>query len=218
MPMVFSRAMTNSSPPPADQRLLLGSVVFALGAVCLVVVWFGLGRLAYDIVVDGVLSGLVVKVLVLALVYTFGVGLGSVSRTRFDNPVFPRLARAAAWIYLLLVWLTYLGIILQVDRQQYSLLEYLSFLALLLVELVALSGLRLITSDKATPFFALSLLVIVLFQLLLIVYRYVFASAPMSLYLGGDLLLLLAMGTVSSAMLGEDAFKAFIERFIEKVG
>ena len=39
-----------------------------------------------------------------------------------------------------------------------------------------------------------------------------------SLYLGADLLLLLAMGTVSSAMLGEDAFKAFIERFIEKVG
>jgi len=26
------------------------------------------------------------------------------------------------------------------------------------------------------------------------------------------------MGTVSSAMLGEDAFRAFIERFIEKVG
>ena len=182
------------------------------------VVWFGLGRLAYDIVASGVLSGLLVKALVLAVVYAFGVGLCAVGRTRFDNPIFPRLARGAAWVYLLLVWLTYLGIILQVDRQTYSLLEYLSFLALLFVELLALAGLRLVTSDKASPFFALSLLVIVLFQLLLIVYRYVFASAPMSLYLGGDLLLLLSMGTVSSAMLGEDAFKAFIERFIEKVG
>ena len=63
-----------------------------------------------------------------------------------------------------------------------------------------------------------ALLVIVLFQLLLIVYRYVFASAPMSIYLVGDLVLLLGMATFSSAMLGEDAFKAFIERFIEKVG
>ena len=208
--------MTPSQPP--DQRLLLGSIVFALGGLCLVVVWFGLGRVAYDVVVSSLLSGLLVKALVLTVVYAFGVGLCAVSRGRFDNPLFPRLARGAAWLYLLLVWLTYLGIILQVDRQQYSLLEYLSFLALLLVELVALSGLRLITSDKPTPFFALSLLVIVLFQLLLIVYRYVFASAPMSLYLGGDLLLLLSMGAVSSAMLGEDAFKTFIERFIEKVG
>ena len=207
-----------TSRPPADQRLLLGSVVFALGGLCLMVVWFGLGRLAYDVVASGLLDGLLVKSLVLAVVYGFGVGLCGVSRARFDNPLFPRLARGAAWLYLLLVWLTYLGIILQVDRQLYSLLEYLSFLALLLVELLALAGLRLITNDKPTPFFALSLLVIVLFQLLLLVYRYVFASAAPSVYLGGNLLLLLAMGTVSSAMLGEDAFKAFIERFIQKVG
>ena len=207
-----------TSSQPADQRLLLGSFVFGLGALCLAVVWFGLARLAYDIVANGVLSGLLLKSLVLALVYAFGVGLGVVSRTRFDNPIFPRVARAAAWAFLLLLWLTYLGIVLQVDRQQYSLLQYLSFLALLLVELLALSGLRLVTNEKASPFFALSLLLIVLFQLLLIVFRYVFASAHASLYLGGNLLLLLAMGTVSSAMLGEDAFKAFIERFIEKVG
>ena len=57
-----------------------------------------------------------------------------------------------------------------------------------------------------------------LFQLVLIVYRYVFASAPMSVTLVGDLVLLLGMASVSSAMLGEDGFKAFIERFIQKVG
>jgi hypothetical protein len=217
MPMVFSRHMTQTSPP-ADQRTILGSIVFVLGAVCLVVVWFGLGRIAYDVVVTGVLSGLLVKFLVLAVVYAFGVGLGSVSRTRFDNPLFPRLARVYGWIFLLLLWLSYLGVILRVDNHQYSLLEYISFLVLLLIQLAALAGLRMVTSDKATPFFALSLLVIVLFQLLLIVYRYVFASAPMSIYLVGDLVLLLGMASFSSTMLGEDAFKAFIERFIQKVG
>jgi len=215
--MVFSPHMTQTSPP-ADQRTLLGSIVFALGAVCLVIVWLGLGRIAYYVVVTGLLSGLFVKFLVLAVVYAFGVGLGSVSRTRFENPVFPRLTRVYAWIFLLLLWLSYLGIILRVDSRQYSLLEYISFLVLLVVQLLALSGLRMVTSDKATPFFALSLLVIVLFQLLLIVYRYVFASAPLSIYLAGDLVLLFGMASFSSAMLGEDAFKAFIERFIEKVG
>jgi len=217
MPMVFSPHMTQTSPP-ADQRTLLGSVVFALGALCLVIVWFGLGRIAYDVVVTGVLSNLPVKFLVLAVVYAFGVGLGSVSRTRFDNPIFPRLARLYAWIFLLLLWVSYLGIILRVDSHQYSLLEYISFLVLLLIQLLALSGLRMVTSDKAVPIFALSLLVIVLFQLLLIVYRYVFASAPVSIYLLGDLVLLFGMASFSSAMLGEDAFKAFVERFIEKVG
>ena len=95
--------------------MLLGSFVFALGAVCLVIVWFGLGRIAYDVVVTGVLSNLLVKFVVLAVVYAFGVGLGSISRTRFDNPIFPRLARLYSWTYLVLVWVTYLGVILRVD-------------------------------------------------------------------------------------------------------
>jgi hypothetical protein len=207
-----------SQNSPADQRLVLGSFVFALSAVCLIIVWVGLGRVAYDVVVSGVLSNLLVKFLVLAVVYAFGVGLGTVSRTRFDNPVFARVERVYAWAYLTLLWLSYIGIVLRVDSREYSVLEYLSFLVLLAAELAALGGLRMITSGRPAPFFALSLLVIVLFHLLLIVYRYVFASAPMSVYLIGDLVLLFSMASVSSAMLGEDALKSFIERFIEKVG
>ena len=203
---------------PAEQRLYLGAVVFALGGLCLLLVWLGLGRIAYDVVFLGQLGGLLVKFGVLVVVYLFGVGLAALSRARFDQPIFPRLARLAAYLYLALVWLTYLGIILRLNSLEYSVLEYLSFLALLAVELLALIGLRLVTSDRPSPLFALSLLVIVLFQLLLIVYRYVFASAPLSAFLAGDLLLLLSMAVVSSAMLGEDAFRAFIERFIQKVG
>ncbi len=172
--MVFSLIMTHSSTP-ADQRVVLGSVVFGLGALCLVIVWFGLGRVTYDVVIAGVLSNLLVKFLVLAVVYVFGVSLGTLSRTRFDNPIFPRLARVYAWAFLALLWLTYLGIILRLDSQEYSVLEYFSFAAVLAVELVALGGLRMVTSDRPMPLFALSLLVIVLFHLLLVVYRYVFA-------------------------------------------
>ncbi len=207
-----------SQNTPADQRQILGAFVFGLGAVCLAIAWVALGRVAYDVLVTGVLAGLLVKFLVLAVVYAFGLGLGATSRSRFDQPLFARLARLFAWAYLGLLWFSYLGVILQVDRQQYSILEYLSFLALLAVELLALGGLRLVTSGRPSPFFAVSVLVIALFQLLLIVYRYVFASAPLSAYLAGDLALLVAMAAVGSGMLGEDAFRAFVERFIEKVG
>src|SRR5260221_6623885 len=118
--------------------MVLGRVVFGLGGVFPVVVWFGLGRVAYDVVITGVLSNLLVKFLVLTVVYVFGVGLGTVSRTRFDNPIFPRLARLYAWAFLALLWLTYLGIILRLDGQQYSVLEYISFLVVLAAELLAL--------------------------------------------------------------------------------
>ena len=197
---------------------MLGAVVFVLGGLCLLLVWVGLGSIAYDVVFLGQLGGLLVKFVVLGVVYVFGVGLASLSRARFDQPLFLLLARGAAWVYLALVWITYLGIILVMDGLHYSVLEYLTFLVLLAIELLALGGLRLITSERPSPLFALSLLVIVLFQLLLIVYRYVFTSAPLSAFLAGDLVLLLSMAIVSSAMLGEDAFKAFIERFIKSVG
>ena len=207
-----------STTPPADQRVVFGSLVFGLSALCLVVVWVGLGRVAYDVVISGVLSNLLVKFLVLGVVYAFGLGLGAVSRTRFDNPIFPRLARVYAWTYLVLLWISYLGIIVRVDSREYSVLEYISFLVLLAVELLALAGLRVVSSERPALLFALALLVLVLFHLLLIVYRYVFASAPLSIFLAGDLVLLFSMASVSSAMLGEDTFRAFIERFLEKVG
>jgi hypothetical protein len=134
------------------------------------------------------------------------------------TPSFRRLARWYAWTYLALLWLSYLGVILRVDSREYSLLEYISFLGLLAIELLALAGSRLVIADRPTPLFAVSMLLLVLFHLLLIVYRYVFASAPMSIFVAGDLALLFSMVSVSSAMLGEDTWRAFVERFIEKVG
>jgi hypothetical protein len=205
-------------PQPPYQRQISGTIVFVLGALCLLIVLAGLGRVAYDVIVLGQLSGQLVKVFILALVYAFGLGLGSVSRSRFDDPLFPIFTRIFAWAYLALTWLSYLGVTLVADAHQYSVLQYLSFLFVLAVELVALIGLRIVTSGIPRAAFAIPLLLIVLFQLVLIVYRYVFASAPVSAYLAGDLLLMLAMGMASSAMLGEDAFRALIERFIAKVG
>jgi len=216
--MVFSPQMSQGAP--ADQSpAVQGIVIFGLCGVCLALVWVGLARVAYDLIFSGVLSNLLTKFLVLAIVYAFGVGLGVTGRSRFDHPLFGSLAQLCAIAFLLLLWLSYLGIVLRLDSREYSVLEYLAFLALLLVELLALGGMRLITSGRRpAPYFALSLLVIVLFQVLLIVYRYVFASTPMSVFLVGDLVLLFAMAVASSAMLGEDAFRAFVERFIEKVG
>jgi hypothetical protein len=207
-----------TATPPAEQRQIFGSLVFLLAALCLLINLAGVGRLAYDVVVVGLASSLLVKVVILALVFVFGLGLGALSQRRFESPAFPLFARVYSWVYLALTWLTYLGVTLQVNAQQYSVLQYLSLLLLLAVELAAVFSLRLIVAGRAIGLFAIPMLAVVLFHLLLIVYRYVFASMPITLYLLGDLILLLAMTLISSAMLGENAFRAVMDRIIEKAG
>ena len=208
--------MTN--PPPAAQRQMFGILVFALGAVCLLINLAGLGRIVYDVVGAGAASNLVVKVLILGVVFAFGLGLGALSRSRFGSPAFAAFARVYLWVYLAFTWLTYLAITLRVSSQQYSFLQYLSLLFMLAVELLAIAGLRLAAPTGAIGFFAVPMLAIVLFHLVLIVYRYIFASQPLSLYLAGDLFLMLTMAVISTSMLGENTFRTLVERFIERVG
>jgi hypothetical protein len=201
-----------------DQRQIFGTLVFALGALCLLIHLAGIGRLAYDVVVIGLASNLLVKLIILGLVFIFGLGLGVLSQRRFENAAFPLFTRVYTWVYLALLWVTYLGVTLQVNDQGYSILQYLSLLLILASLLAVTVGLRLVVPDRAFGLFAVPMLAVVLFHLLLIVYRYVFASLPVTVYLAGDLFLLAIMTIVSSAMLGQNAFRAVMDRVIEKVG
>lgn len=148
--------------------------------------------------------------------FVFGLGLGVLSQRRFENPGFLSFARVYTWVYLALTWVTYLGVTLQVNGQRYSVLQYVSLLLVLAVQFATVVGLRLGVPDRALGFFAIPMLAIVLFHLLLIVYRYIFASRPVTAYLAGDLFLLFMMTVLSSAMLGENAFRAVMDRVIEK--
>jgi hypothetical protein len=208
--------MTNT--PPAAQRQTIGSLIFGLSAICLLTNLVGLGRLAYDVVIAGAATNLVIKVLILDLVFALGLGLGTLSRGRFGSPAFGPFARVYTWVYLAFTWVTYLLITLRVNSQEYSLLQYLTLVFLLGAELLVIAALRLAVPDRTIGYFAVPMLAIVLFHLVLIVYRYVIASAPISAYLVGDILLMLVMSIVSTSMLGENAFRALIERFIERVG
>lgn len=196
----------------------MGTLVFALGALCLLINLVGVARLAYDVVVLGALDNLLVKGLILSIVFWFGLGLGTVSTRRFANPGFPQFARIFAWSYLALVSLTYLGITLRIATHNYSLLQYGALMVVLILELISVLGLRLVVSDRTIGIFGIPILAIVLFHLGLVVYLYVFATAPLSLHLLGDLALLVFMAVVGSAMLGENAFRSVIERLIDRVG
>jgi hypothetical protein len=207
-----------SASPTNNQRLVFGTLVFTLAALCLLINLLGIARLAYDVVVLGDVSGVVVKVVILAIVYIFGLGLGAVSYRRFENAAFPQFATVYAWAYLALTCLTYLGATFRVSLHDYSLLLYGAFLFIILLELGAVIALRLFIPGKAIGVFAIPMIAIVLFHLGLVVYQYIFASTPVTAYLLGDLVFLLAMTVVSSALLGENAFRSLVERVIERVG
>jgi hypothetical protein len=207
-----------TASPSSNSRLIFGSLVFALAAVCLLINLLGVARLAYDVVVNGLLAGVLAKAIILTLVFVFGLGLGMASQRRFATPAFSQFARVYAWAYLTLVCATYLIITFQVSDHNYSVAQYGGYLAMLALELLTVLGLLLIVPGRVVGMFAIPLMAIVIFHLGLIVYLYIFLSAPLSPYLLGDILLLVLMASISSALLGESAFRAVIERFIEKVG
>ena len=207
-----------SASPTNNQRLIFGTLVFTLAALCLVINLVGMARLAYDIVVLGAPADFFVKVFILGLVYVFGLGLGTASHRRFENAAFPQFATVYAWAYLMLTCLTYLGATFRVSLHDYSLLLFGAFLLIILLELAAVLALRLFIPGRAIGIFAIPMLAIVLFHLGLVVYQYVFAATPVTAYLAGDLVFLLAMTGVSSALLGENAFRALMEKVIERVG
>ena len=207
-----------SASPTNNQRLIFGTLVFTLAALCLVINLVGMARLAYDVVVLGAPTGFFVKVFILGLVYVFGLGLGTASHRRFENAAFPQFATVYAWAYLMLTCLTYLGATFRVSLHNYSLLLFGAFLLIILLELAAVLSLRLFIPGKAIGIFAIPMLAIVLFHLGLVVYQYVFAAQPFTAYLAGDLVFLLAMTGVSSALLGENAFRSLMEKVIERVG
>lgn len=207
-----------ASPPSSSQRQIFASLIFSLGALFLLVNLVGVARLAYDVVVRGAPGNLLVKVLILVVVLVVGLALGAASHRRFGSDAFLLFTRVFAWVYLALASLTYLGITLRLSLHDYSIVLYGAFLFLILVELGTVVALRLFVPGRAIGLFAIPLLMIVLFHLAVIVYEYIFASQPISGYLAGDLLFLLAMTILSTALLGENAFRSLIERVIERVG
>jgi hypothetical protein len=150
--------------------------------------------------------------------YAFGLGLSTVGRTRFENPNFrPPSA---------VVRLDLPGTAVAELPGRYPTRRQPRVLAAGIHQFPGTAGDRAAGAgrvapghpDRPTPLFAVPMLLFVLFHLLLIVYRYVFASASMSIFVAGDLALLFSMASVSSARLGEDTLRAIVERFIEKVG
>ncbi|MGC9424118.1 hypothetical protein [Vibrio sp.] len=100
---------------------------FALTIISLLADILGLGKLAYDVIVQGNVNDLLIKVLILALAFLFGIGLGYLGVRGFRNTTIPSVARLYAWIYLGIACTSYFGVAVVLNRQDFT---FVTFLAL----------------------------------------------------------------------------------------
>ncbi len=187
---------------------------FGIGGVSLLADLLGIAKFVYDIVVVGNLNDVFFKIVVLTLVFIFGASLGIVSMRRFDSMSFPTVARLYAWAYLGMTCISYFGMAVVLNTQNYSFETFAAFVSVITAELLALAALHVIIDNHDVRIYSVPVLILTLVQLILIVYKYIFASAPVSLRLAGELLFFIPMTLIGSALLGDIGFVSLIQRIV----
>jgi hypothetical protein len=186
-----------------DMRGLLSLALLLVSMGALTVAMGGAAKLVFDIFTNGLensLNGIWAKVIVLGLAYLFGWAVGLFSIRGFGNLIYPIVIKIYAWVCLLAVGILYLKIIQKLYDQQYDNLRLWAYLFMLLGGIVALIGLHLLVEGHDLRPLAVPLLILSVLQLFVFVYRYVFTDAD-ERYLGGDLLIFIAMISISMLML-----------------
>jgi hypothetical protein len=189
----------------------------ALSAIGLLADILGIGKLAYDVIVVRQLSNLGFKLVVLVLVFLFGIGLGVISIKGFQNTNLLTIAEFYAWVYVAIACLSYLGIALSLNRQGYTFGTYVAFVLVIVAELLAMYALHVVIDDHDIRQYSIPILSICLVHAILIVYAYVFIPVPVSLYLAGDLIFFIAMTLIGSAMLGDIGFATMLSRIWQEI-
>lgn len=202
---------------PGWQRFLNGST-FGLSGISLLADVLGLGKLAYDVIIIGDLTDLGFKLIVLLLVFLFGIGLGVVAVKGFDNTRVVDLARIYAWIYIAIACFSYLGIALALRSQDYNFSTYVAFVIVIISQLFAVKAMQIALEENLDiRHFSIPILTVCLVHGVLIVYTYVFATTPASIYLAGDIVFFTGMTLIGSAMLGDIAFRVLLAKIYHEV-
>lgn len=187
-----------------DTRGMLSIATMLVSLASLTASMLGAGKLVFDIFDDGLASSLqsvTTKLIVLGFSFFFGWIVGLASIRAFGNLVYPYIIKIYSWGCLSAVGLLYLMIIQKLYLQEYDGIHFWAYLAILLGGLAVLLFLHLLVEDNDLRPYAIPLLIISVFQLFAIIYRYVFTDDPQEMMLLGDLTIFLVMIAISALML-----------------
>jgi hypothetical protein len=187
-----------------SQRGLLSIAMLLFSVGGLTIAFLAGAKMVFDILRVGLLEsldGLMIKVIVVALAYFVGWAASMLAIRVYGNLVLPFIINIFIWVILIAICSLYLLILQRLYNQQYDLPRFIAYLLIMGAAFCGLVGLHLILDGHNLRPLALPLLIINLFQLGLIVFRYVFTTDVKPGYLVLDLIFFIAMTAVSVFML-----------------
>jgi len=169
--------------------LSLSMLLFSVGG--LTIAMLAGAKLVYDIFNVGLLEsldGLFIKVVVIGLAYFVGWATAMLAIRVYGNLVLPVIINLYIWGCLIGICTLYLLILQRLYNQQYDLLHYIAYVAVIASAAMGMIGLHLILEDHDLRPLSIPILIIGLIQLGLIVLRYVFTPDAKAGYLILDLI------------------------------
>lgn len=186
-----------------SQRGML-SILMLLGSLgALGIAFLSGGWLVLDILGTGLensLPTLPAKALVIGLAYAIGWVTAMVGIRVYGNLVLPFIIHYLIWGCLIGVCALYLLVLYRMYDQTYNLLRFMAYTIIVASALGGMVGLHLILEDHDLRPMSIPLLVISMFHLGLIVFRYVFTAAN-QMYLVADLVFFFMMAAFGYLML-----------------
>jgi hypothetical protein len=188
-----------------SKRALLSQTTMGVSLMALTLAIVGGAKLAIDVFREGMnavrADTLIASLVALGLAYVFGWILALASTRAYANLVMPLIIQAYAWVTLGGVGALYLKIIIKLYEQPANVARFPIYMVMLMAGMAVLLGLHLIGEDHDLRPLSVPLLCLSMFQLSMIVYRYVFTSNANPGFLVWDLLFFGGMLSLSGLML-----------------
>jgi hypothetical protein len=200
-----------------SQRGLLSIAMLMFSVGGLGIAMLAGAKLVFNIFDVGLLEsldGLVIKVIVVGLAYLVGWGAALLAIRVYGNLVLPFIINLFIWGILIGICTLYLMILQRLYNQQYDLLHFMTYVAVMAGAAAGMIGLHLILERHDLRPLAIPILVIVFIQLGLIVLRYVFTPDAKPAYLIFDLIFFVGMAAFALFMLAHMGLLAPVRRQI----
>jgi hypothetical protein len=196
--------MSMQSRGSVSQRGLLSISMLLFSVGGLSIAMLAGAKLVFDIFEVGLeasLNGLVIKVIVIGLAYFVGWATALLAIRVYGNLVLPFIINFYIWACLIGICTLYLMILQRLYNQEYNLLRFIAYVAVIASAALGMIGLHLLVDGHDLRPLSIPILIIGLIQLGLIVLRYVFTPDAKPGYLIYDLIFYAGMAVFSVFML-----------------
>jgi hypothetical protein len=217
----FVQEDTQAANNGMSKRALLSQTTMIVSLVALTLAIVGGAKLAIDLFLEGShqlrTDTLIASLVALGLAYLFGWILALASTRAYANLVMPLVIRIYTWITLAGIGALYVRIIFKLFQQPDNVARFPIYLMMLVAGMGVLLGLHLVGENRDLRAFSVPLLLLSLFQLCMIVYRYVFTPNAKPGFLVWDLVFFFGMLSISGLMLAHLGVLNWLRRAVDGI-